>query len=203
MRAIVVLIVLGLLGASADWPATVNGLLRCDACLHTVNALLHGPLLAELNKSATIPGWPSRRSSPQIGAVEGLIDDAVSTACATLVTMSSAAAQMRKPCEDLVESHGDTMIEALVKWHRKPPRAVSELRAVLCARGTKACKPDELGRVPHHGAVFKPSPTGPNQEYMSERPPKVNDGPVFQMVGATLTETMENATNKVREASKS
>jgi hypothetical protein len=169
-------------------PSFSDEVSHCAACLHFVNRL-HKTLLPQLEledaarREAEAAGQRYKRSG-RMGAVDDLVDEMVSGGCNSLEIHSDVV--MRTSCEHLVEEYGDELQSALVKWHRAKME-VSALRGTLCARAARACRTNQLNLVPHPNAPGKTS-------FRSQRPPAVNDGPVFKAVSATFIDTVKNVT---------
>lgn len=166
---------------------------RCEACLHMVNGLHETPLFWRLEEEEAARAKDAQsaklyKSTLRHGAIDELIEEAVlNRACAALLT--GAAVRSKAACDQLVEDHGDTFIEVVAQWY-KARQERSELRELLCVRGARSCRTSELGLVPPRDTAT----LAPDQKsYLSERPPTLNEGPVYQMVGSTINETMAKA----------
>ena len=196
-----------LVAAFAACALSAKSTRSCEACLHMVNGLMALPVFDHIEQEVLRREQDSEfghkyRTSLRLGAIDELLDDAIlgNAACAALLTLGQEGARMRRACEKLVEDHGDDFVESLVQW--QGGRAAmggtgtrqGEIRELLCMRTAKVCSSNELDLVPQYTGTTAPDKT----HYMSEHAPDPhgNVGPVFQMVGATIAETMANTSSK-------
>lgn len=164
----------------------------CRTCLYMANELtlsLVPDLQAHAEKLRGLPFAQKNRKAAHYGEVDEIVEQHIERSCQTIGIDNNPL--LRRACKHITEEHLETLIGALSKWHAAS-RPVSELRGILCARGARACKSSALNLVPSISSMSASTKT----TYHSTRPPKVNDGPVFIAVGATLNETLNNHTDK-------
>lgn len=177
--------------AEVDLPKGIERYDYCSTCLHMVNdferRLLPALKAAAGRKNAAHGKYQKLLS---FGEVDELIEQHVEEACRDLQIWNTQ--MFRKSCQHIVETAGETFTNRLARWF-KAGRPTSELRSMLCSAAVQACRTTELNQIPRPGDKVKSNKTS----WMSEHPPEgPNDGPVFQMVGATLNGTVNNASGR-------
>ena len=196
-----------LVAAFAAFALSAKSTRSCEACLHMVNGLMALPVFDQIEQEVLRRKQDSEfgqkyRASLRVGAIDELLDEAIlgNEVCAALLTMGQEGARMKRACEKLVEDHGDEFVGSLVRWQgggaamEGTDTRQGEIRELLCVRAANVCSSNELDLVPQYKGAVDPDKT----QYMSERAPDPhrNVGPVFQMVGATIAETMANTSSK-------
>lgn len=173
-------------------PAGHDSEAYCKACLYVSNEIrdrLVPQLHALAAKLEEMPASQTYRRSSYVGSIDEMVEHQVERACGTAYVNTSP--KIKRSCEYILEEHGEALITEIIKWH-KAGRAESQLRAMICTRVARACKSSDLSLVPHSPDLVNTNKT----EYVSERPPAVNDGPVFKAVAETLNGTLNNNTKK-------
>jgi len=171
----------------------------CSACLHVCNDLQLNllPRLdaeAEERNAAEVAG-KRYKAQQRVGNVDDAAWEALSHACNTVQIQREA--QIRKSCSHIIDNFGEELADSIAKEFLhgsnfgEGREREDSLRTQLCVREARACEESELDLVPHTANVRKAK-----QAYKSERPPSINDKATFVMVGSTLNETLQNASER-------
>ena len=142
-------------------------------------------------KLTALPKNQKHRKSMYFGEMDERILEHIERGCNGFIL--EASPDLRRSCQHIVEEYGDKLVATISKWPTSG-RAISELRASLCTKLSRACRTSDLNLVPHANV---PGPNANRTEFFSERPPAFNpEGPMQIAVGSTLNDTLNNHTDK-------
>ena len=171
-------------------PAGHDAAVYCRACCLFVGNLqerLLPALEASVRRSEALKQSGAR--SRTFGELDELADELVDAGCRWSSTHHDPPT--RKSCEHIVDSAGEQVAAALSRWARDG-RPREEVLPLVCRETARACQPDDL-HIPDMRGLGPENKT----RYRSERPPEMNDGATYVMVGESLARTLEDSSRDV------